>query len=191
MARLERAGVAVVIIQHFDEALRRTSYTDFVAAIQARTKLAGFLMTPDAAFGHQRQGTPETLATLGQETGFEVVVVPPFDLDGRAIRSTEVRASIAAGDLAHARALLGRRVAVTGTVGDERRLAFDLPVALPPPGRYDVTLEPPILPGGARGASSWAAAAVTDDGLDLLAHGFRQPALGSRVRVAFVRPHHA
>ena len=32
--------------------------------------------------------------------GFEVVVVPPFELDGHPVRSTEVRAAIAAGDLA-------------------------------------------------------------------------------------------
>ena len=41
-------------------------------------------MTPDAAFGFERQGTPETLAALGRERGFDVVVVPPFELDGRA-----------------------------------------------------------------------------------------------------------
>ena len=132
--------MAVTVVEHFDEALRRTSYEAFVASIRARTRLAGFLMTPDAAFGHERRGTPETLARLGAEEGFVVVVVPPFELAGRPVRSSEIRRAIAAGDLAGARALLGRRVAVTGIVaersldGRQALLRFPLPVALPPAG---------------------------------------------------------
>ena len=59
-------------------------------------------MTPDAAFGFERRGTPDALAALGRERGFDVVVVPPFTLDGRAVRSSDIRAAIAAGDLAAA-----------------------------------------------------------------------------------------
>jgi riboflavin kinase/FMN adenylyltransferase len=79
-----RAGVAVTIVQHFDDAVRRTPYDAFVGAIGSRVDLAGFLMTPDAAFGFERRGTPEALAELGRRDGFDVVVVPPFTLDGRA-----------------------------------------------------------------------------------------------------------
>ncbi len=158
LARLERDGVAVTIVEHFDEELRRTPYDAFVARIQARTRLAGFLMTPDAAFGHERRGTPETLAALGADVGFEVVVVPPFDLDGRPVRSTEIRSAIAAGDLAAARTLLGRRVAVTGSAAersDDGRTwslcASRCPVALPPAGTYAATVSaawaPSVRPG--------------------------------------------
>ncbi|HEX6868029.1 MAG TPA: hypothetical protein VF119_04440, partial [Candidatus Limnocylindrales bacterium] len=58
LERLETAGVAVTVVQHFDEALRRTPYDTFVERIRARVQLSGFLMTPDAAFGFERQGTP-------------------------------------------------------------------------------------------------------------------------------------
>ena len=57
---LGAAGVEVVVVQHFDAALRTTRYDVFVERITARTRLAGLLMTPDAAFGHDRRGTPET-----------------------------------------------------------------------------------------------------------------------------------
>ncbi len=56
----------------------------------------------------------------GEARGFRVVVVAPFDLGGRPVRSTEIRSAIAAGDLAAARTLLGRRVAVTGPSREER-----------------------------------------------------------------------
>ena len=56
-------------------------------------------MTPDAAFGFERRGTPEALAEMGERDGFDVVVVPPFDLDGRQVRSSEIRDLIGSGDL--------------------------------------------------------------------------------------------
>lgn len=146
--RLERfaaAGMAVTVVQTFDEAFRQTPYDDFVRRIRARIGLKGFLMTPDAAIGFERGGTPEALAALGARDGFDVVVIRPFTLDGKAVRSTEIRAAIVAGDLSAAAALLGRPVTVTGSVGgtiDERsRLDFRLPVALPPDGDYPIHID--------------------------------------------------
>jgi riboflavin kinase / FMN adenylyltransferase len=146
LERLAAAGIQVTVVQHFDEALRMTPYDAFILRIRARTELAGFLMTPDAAFGHERQGTPAAVAKLGQEVGFDVEVVPPFTLDGRPVRSSDIRTAIAAGDLSEARALLGRGVAIVGdaTSGGpgegQGTVRFALPVALPPAGRYPVTV---------------------------------------------------
>ena len=138
--RLATAGVAVTVVQHFDQALRETPYDAFVNRIRERVDLRGFLMTPDAAFGFERRGTPGALAELGQRVGFDVVVVPPFTLDGRAVRSSEIRDEITAGNLDAAAALLGRPVSLTGTVADEGPdgvgLEFELPLALPPAGEY-------------------------------------------------------
>jgi riboflavin kinase / FMN adenylyltransferase len=133
---LEDAGVEVIVIQHFDAALRATEYDAFIHRITARTPLAGLVMTPDAAFGHDRRGTPQALAQLGAREGFEVVVIPPFSIDGRSVRSSDIRAAIAAGDLAAAEALLGRPHAVVGEADEAGRLTFTMPVALPPPGEY-------------------------------------------------------
>ena len=135
LERLAAAGVRVTVVQHFDEAVRHTPYDAFIGRIQAATSLAGLLMTPDAAFGFERRGTPDALAALGRERGFDVVVVPPFSLDGRAVRSSEVRTAIAAGDVATAAAMLGRPVTVRGEVRDGS-LEFDWPLALPRDGTY-------------------------------------------------------
>lgn len=137
--RLARAGVAVTVVQPFDDAVRRTTYDDFVGSIQAATDLAGLLMTPDAAFGYQRQGTPEALQALGERTGFEVVVIEPYTVDGRSVRSSDIRTAIAEGDLAAAERLLGRPVSLRGELVDGA-LAFDWPMALPPVGRYPCTV---------------------------------------------------
>jgi riboflavin kinase/FMN adenylyltransferase len=144
LERLEAAGVDTTVVVHFDRRLRETPYEAFVGAIAERAPIAGFLMTPDAAFGYERAGTPASLAALGRERGFEVVVVPPHELDGSAVRSSEIRAAIAAGNLDRVAVLLGRPHAVVGNAepdGEGSRVRFSMPVALPPDGRYRVTID--------------------------------------------------
>lgn len=140
--RLAAAGVEVTVVQHFDRELRETPYDAFVRRIAERVGLAGFLMTPDAAFGYERGGTPETLAALGAggPDAFDVEVVPTYRLARRPVRSSEIRAAIGEGDLAVARELLGRPHAVAGEADGRGsgRLTFPMPVALPPPGEYRV-----------------------------------------------------
>lgn len=176
--RLERAGCGAAVVVHFDQRLRETTYDAFVAQIADRAPVAGFLMTPDAAFGYQRAGTPDALAALGAEHGFDVVVVPPFELDGRPVRSTEVRRAIEAGDLAAAAALLGRPHAVVGEAspaldGKGSVVTFPMPVALPDAGSHPVTVE-------ADGARTDATATIRHPGLHL-----DGPAVRGRVRVLF------
>jgi riboflavin kinase/FMN adenylyltransferase len=154
---LQDAGVSVVVVQHFDQALRRTPYEEFVQRITARTRLAGLLMTPDTAFGHERRGTPEALAELGTRSDppFEVVVVPQFALDGRPVSSSEIRRLVQSGALAEAGRLLGRPYSVAGTRGEPDGVStsipvsFPLPVALPPAGAYRVTVVDATVPGPA------------------------------------------
>jgi riboflavin kinase/FMN adenylyltransferase len=142
LARLEAAGVAVTVVQTFDVALRETPFEEFVRRIADRVDLAGFLMTPESAFGYQRAGTPESVAALGHAMGYDVEVVPQFTLDGEPVQSSDIRAAIAAGDLARAEALLGRPYAIAGAIeedpdGTENLLLRPgLPVAVPPAGIY-------------------------------------------------------
>lgn len=138
---LEGAGVDVIVVQHFDAALRMTEYDEFIHRISACTPLAGLLMTPDAAFGHDRRGTPEAVAVLGDQDGFDLVVVPPFEIDGRSVRSSDVRATIAAGDLRGAAALLGRPYSIAARMREGGRLDVAMPVALPPAGAYTVSVD--------------------------------------------------
>jgi riboflavin kinase/FMN adenylyltransferase len=135
LERLASLGVEVTVLQHFDDALRRTTYDDFIAAIRSRTTLAGLLMTPDAAFGYERRGTAEAVAALGKVEGFDLVVVEPYALDGAPVKSTDIRVAIARGDLAAAQRLLGGPLSLRGEQRDGS-VAFDWPMALPPDGEY-------------------------------------------------------
>jgi riboflavin kinase/FMN adenylyltransferase len=174
--RLAALGVEVVVIEHFDDTLRRTPYDAFVHGITDRSDLAGFVMTPDAAFGHERRGTPAAVAELGRREGFDVVLVPPFTLDGREVRSSDIRTAIATGDLDAARRLLGRPYAVSGegieTGVSRTTMRFRTPVALPPPGEYEVRVEWPD------GSPPWPAGAIVgmDGSLTLATIPFQVPA---------------
>ncbi len=155
LALLAAAGVEVTIVQTFDVALRMTSYQDFIRRVAAHVDLTGILMTPGSAFGNERRGTPEAVADLGRSMGFDTVVVPSLELDGRPVRSAEIRSDIAAGDLAGATALLGRPYSVVGKArgtGSGLELTVPMPVALPPPGRYRIRLEPAGTERGLGGA---------------------------------------
>lgn len=146
LERLEAAGVEVTVVQTFDIALRETPYDVFVRRIADRVDLAGFLMAPDSAFGFQRGGTPETVAALGRELDYEVVVVPPFTLDGAPVSSSTVRKAIESGDLAAAERLLGRPYSIVGRVGGSpsrspHEVLPPMPVAMPPQGDYAVRVD--------------------------------------------------
>ena len=150
--RLAEAGVEVTVIETFDRALRETPYDAWVRRIAEQVELAGFLMTPESAFGYERRGTPDTVAALGSELGYAVKVVPSFELDGAAVTSSAIRAAIQAGDLATAERLLGRPYSVVGAARSEGREAsveFSMPVALPPAGTYAVRVATDEDPGAA------------------------------------------
>jgi riboflavin kinase/FMN adenylyltransferase len=140
LTRLADAEVEVTVVQHFDEAVRRTTYDDFIEMIRHRTALAGLLMTPDAAFGFQRAGTPDAVRELGERDGFGLVVVDPLEIDGAAVRSSEIRAAIERGDLAAAERLLGRPVGLRGEARDGR-ISFRWPMAMPPEGDYAASID--------------------------------------------------
>ncbi len=144
LSLLARAGVEVTIVQTFDLALRMTPFDVFVGRIADRVELAGFLMTPDAAFGHDRGGTPDSVAALGMRLGYDVTIVPPLLVDGRAVRSSDIRTAIAEGRLASAAQMLGRAYSVVGhpspASGGRSEVRFAMPVALPPPGDYEVAV---------------------------------------------------
>jgi len=187
LERMRAAGVAVAVVQTFDVALRETPFDVFVRRIAERVDLAGFLMTPDSAFGFQRGGTPDTVAALGRVLGYDVAVVPPFALDGAPVSSTQIRAAIAAGDLAGAARLLGRPYSVVGTgrqvSASGTALSFDMPVALPPAGTYAVGVGR-ADDGHAEHAAGPAGELTIGPAAQISVHGPLSP--GGRQRVVFL-----
>lgn len=154
---LARLGIAGVVLLPFDEALRAMGHERFaeqvlVQGLAVRALLFGY----NGGFGHGGAGTAHTLAPLGTRHGFLVEEAPPVAEGERPISSSRIRDAIESGDLATAAAMLGRPVALYGTVvrGDGRGRQLGFPTAnvdlegeiLPPRGVYEVAVEV----GGAR-----------------------------------------
>ena len=85
----------------------------------------------DFHFGKARRGNFALLQHRGQEYGFVVESTDSFQIDGLRISSTLIRDVLGEGDLAQAKALLGRDYSVCGRVahGDKRGRALGFPTA--------------------------------------------------------------
>jgi riboflavin kinase/FMN adenylyltransferase len=95
----------------------------------------------------------DTLRRLGEVEGFEVDVVDPVDLGAQHVSSSRIRRAVAGGDLATARAMLGRPYGVVARVsqGEGRGHLLKVPTInlgelhsrklLPPDGVYAVAVE--------------------------------------------------
>jgi riboflavin kinase/FMN adenylyltransferase len=124
---LADCGVDRVQVCRFDRALAARSAQDFVhelivAQHQARTVVVG----DDFRFGAQRQGDFAYLQQMGLTLGFDCEAMPTVLWEGERVSSSAVRATLAVGDLEHARCLLGRPFVIAGHVEQGQQLGQKL-----------------------------------------------------------------
>ena len=131
---LAETGIDATLLLHFDAQLAKLTAREFVQhvlvdALGVRTVLVG----GDFRFGRGGAGTPQSLAELGAELGFDVDVVDDVRAieAHRRVSSTWIRELLAAGDVAAAAKLLGRPASVWGEVvhGLERGRELGFPTA--------------------------------------------------------------
>ncbi len=99
------------------------------------------LVGDDFRFGAQRAGDYELLDRIGQAQGFEVARMNSYEVHGVRVSSTEVRAALAAGDMAGTERLLGRPYTISGHVVHGRKLGRRAGRKRPWPGRWLSHLE--------------------------------------------------
>jgi riboflavin kinase / FMN adenylyltransferase len=131
LARLAAAGIDEVVETRFDDALRAMRPDAFLGSLAPAIDLRGITMTPDSAFGWGRTGTPERVAEIGRERGFDVVRIEPLLVDGEPVSSTRVRRALAEGDVALAARLMLAPPLLRGIVvpGDRRGRELGFPTA--------------------------------------------------------------
>jgi len=106
---LTALGLDFVVVYPFTRETADTSASDFIAALTTNLPLRELWVGPDFALGRGRDGNTEQLTALGEEMGFAVRVLPPFDWRGEPVRSSRIRTLLAdEGAVAEAAALLGR-----------------------------------------------------------------------------------
>jgi riboflavin kinase/FMN adenylyltransferase len=128
---LRQAGLDRVVVVPFDRELSLMSAASFSETLVREIGMRELVGGPDLALGHRREGTPEVLRDLGQRLGFDLRLVPGFEIDGQPVRTRVIRQLLAEARLAEAEMLLGRRYSVDGTVvrGDGRGTTIGVPTA--------------------------------------------------------------
>ena len=144
---LGRCAIDLAVVLAFDDALAHMPPETFVRRVLldwlgARHVVLGF----NSTFGHGGQGNADLLRQLQARGLLEVRVPGPIRHGGTVVSSTAIRQAIRAGDLGEAAAMLGRPVALLGTVvpGDGRGRSLGFPTAnldlhhevAPPAGVY-------------------------------------------------------
>ena len=131
---LAETGIDATLMLRFDRQLANLTAREFVehvlvGALGVRTVLVG----RDFRFGRGGAGSPELLADLGAELGFDVDVVDDVRAieHGRRVSSTWIRELLAEGDVETASKLLGRAASVWGEVvhGAKRGRELGYPTA--------------------------------------------------------------
>jgi riboflavin kinase / FMN adenylyltransferase len=129
---LAALGVDVLAVLPFDQELARFAPADFVSRIVAACLSARRVVVGVGfRFGRGQSGDVPTLEALGAEHGFAVEAIAPVSQGGEPISSSRVRDALARGDVAAARALLGRAYPIDGEVvaGDGRGRTIGVPTA--------------------------------------------------------------
>jgi len=153
-AVLAACGVQHALVLRFDEALAALPPERFVRDILvARCGMRELVIGYDHGFGRDRSGDADTLRRIGEADGFEVVVVPPVEVDGTRVSSSVIRQLLSTGELDAAARMLGRRYDVMGQVGEGAGRGRNLGAPtinlagvsarkqLPPDGVYAVRVE--------------------------------------------------
>ena len=129
---LAENGMSQVLCLRFDRRLAAQEPEDFIRSILVEgLAVRQLVVGDDFHFGRGRAGNFELLQQIAARSGFGVERMHTFDLDGERVSSTRVRAALAAGDLEHARELLGRPYSLCGRVvhGDKRGRTIGFPTA--------------------------------------------------------------
>lgn len=98
-----------------------------VNGIGAKEVVIGY----DHHFGKGRGGDIDFLKEKGKQSGFDVTVIPAYDIGGDTISSTKIRKAISEGEISKGNKYLGRRYSFSGKVihGDKRGRELGFPTA--------------------------------------------------------------
>lgn len=110
-------GVDILYFSHVDRDFLRMSPYDFLDKVlmehmNVRAIVAGF----NFSFGNGASGNAQFLRDFSKKSGVEVRIVEPVHLDGTVVSSSEIRASLAEGNIGIVNRMLGRPYAIHGEV---------------------------------------------------------------------------
>ena len=143
----EKEKVDFAVCFTFDESFSQITAEDFIKDKLVKIlNLKKIFIGPDFVFGKGRGGNSELLKKMGDELGFQTMIVDFVTNGNDTISSTAIRNLILKGEISKANKYLGRNFSLEGTVteGEKRGRVLGFPTAnlktdwelLPKPGVY-------------------------------------------------------
>jgi len=135
---LAETGIDATLVLPFTRDLSLTSPRDFgVEILGKRLHAREVHEGENFHFGHKAAGNTQRLAEYGREAGFEVKAYPYMQVRGNKVSSSRIRELIRAGNVSHARQLLGWTFSIAGTPGRGRGYGHKYTVPTINLSRYD------------------------------------------------------
>ena len=199
---IEKAGLDVLICIPFTREFAAISAKKFVEDILVkRIGIKAITVGEDYTFGKNREGNLDLLKTLGNQCGFEVIVIDELNISNthpERISSTRIRELVMAGKVAESQKLLGRYYQIRGKVEigrDRGGKLLGFPTAninlydelSPKIGVYAVTVE--CKGGKFKGVANIGYSPTFDDHIFTVeAHilDFKENIYGQKIRVNFI-----
>ena len=122
-AIMQKLGVDIFVSVHFNKNISDISATDFfkkflLEKMKAKHIVCGF----NYHFGKGGEGDTALLRRLCADNGIGISVMPPVELDGTTVSSTEIRKAIISGDIKKANRYLGRPFSLRAKVIEGQKL---------------------------------------------------------------------
>ena len=138
---LEREGIDIFVVAHFDERFREQTFEEFVrGSLVAQLGMRGMVVGYNHRLGRGSEGSFESLLPLGAKLGFRVERVEQFTASGGKVSSTVVRNLFDCGDVERACDLLGHRYVVMGAAHEGVLRVADRYKLIPADGEYRVNI---------------------------------------------------
>ena len=119
---LEQTGVDMTVRMEFTKELSLLPPERFIEEIMVRgAGMAAIVVGPRFGFGNKRSGNVDMLRSLGENLGFETVVLEPAMEGGTRVSSTAVRECVLGGSVDEASRMLGYRYYMRGVVVEGRK----------------------------------------------------------------------
>jgi riboflavin kinase/FMN adenylyltransferase len=123
LEKLERMGLQNVIVFPFTVAFSRLTALEFVRDLLVnQLGVKKLVIGYDHQFGKNREGSIHFLQDVAPVYGFEVIEIPPQDIDAVNVSSTKIREAILSGDMKRANDFLGEPFELSGVVVKGKQL---------------------------------------------------------------------
>ena len=113
---LQQQGMDIVVFLPFDDNFKKMPWQDFLRLLLTGYNAAGLVCGEDFRFGWKGQGTAALLQEFCREAGIPCAIIPQQIVSGIRVSSSHIRSLLEQGDVAGAKAFLGRAHLLSGEV---------------------------------------------------------------------------